>query len=161
MIAEVATGLSSLKAALDIAKGLNVISDAVALNDAKISLQGAIIEAQGSLLSAQEAQTANLKRIDELETRIMQLDAWEREKERYELKEFPAGPMVYQLKASDQSGEPPHRICPQCYQERHKAILQTVARHSNGEMVDCPRCKLRLTLSEFVAAPIEYPDNYY
>ncbi len=74
--AEVATGLSSLKAAFDIAKGLNALSDAVALNDAKIGLQGAILEAQSGLLAAQEAQTANLRRVGELEDEIVRLKDW-------------------------------------------------------------------------------------
>lgn len=149
MIAELGAGIGSLKAALDIAKGLNAAAGAVALNGAKIGLQGAIIEAQESLLAAQEAQTANLKRIDELETRIVQLDAWEGEKQRYQLCEFPTGALAYALKADDASGEPPHRICPACYQEGNKSILQTTARHGGGERVECPRCGTKLKLSPF------------
>lgn len=149
MIAEIGAGLGSLKAALDIAKGLNAVADTVALNDAKIALQGAIIEAQSALLAAQEAQTANLKRIDELNARIMQLDAWEREKERYQLQEFRTGALAYVLKADDPAGEPSHRLCPRCYQEGHKSILQTTVRHGGGERVECPRCDVKLKLADF------------
>lgn len=150
-VTEIAGTIGGLKAAMDIAKGLNAAAGAVALNEAKIALQGAILEAQAGLLAAQEAQTANLKRIDELEARIVQLDAWEREKQRYELREFPTGALAYVLKEGDQTGEPSHRLCPRCYQEGHKSILQTTARHNGGENVECPRCETKLKLLPFPA----------
>ena len=153
-VVELGGALGGLKAAMDIAKGLNATAGAVAINDAKIQLQSAILEAQGALLAAQESQTANLKRIDELETKIVKLDAWESEKKRYELREFPTGVLAYVLKENDQSSEPPHRVCPQCYQESHKSLLQTTTRHSGGEIVECPRCKLSLKLTPFAQAQV-------
>ena len=148
-IGEISAAISGLKGALDIAKSLNATAGAVAINDAKIGLQGAIIEAQASLLAAQEAQTANLKRIDELEARIVELDAWEGEKQRYQLTEFPTGAFAYVLKTDDAAGEPSHRICPACYQDSHKSILQTTVRHGGGERVECPRCETKLRLAPF------------
>jgi len=88
--------------------------------------------------------------------RIAQLDAWERERQRYELKEFPAGTLAYSLKADDQAGEPRHHICPACYQEGRKSILQATARHSGGEIVVCPRCETKLKLENFNAPTLDY-----
>lgn len=124
MIAEINIGYASLKAALDIAKGLNAVADAVALNDAKIGLQGAIIEAQSSLLSAQEAQTVNLKRIDQLEQEIVQLKDWQTEKQRYELKDTGQGTLAYTLRTGMEDGEPQHWLCPSCFQQGRKSMLQ-------------------------------------
>jgi hypothetical protein len=148
-IAEISAALGGLKGAMDIVKGLNATADAVAINEAKIALQGAILETQGSLLAAQEAQTANLKRIDELEAKIVELSAWEGEKKRYQLQAFPTGVLAYVLKPDDAAGEPSHRLCPHCYQESRKSILQTTRRHAGGEKVECPRCKTELKLAEF------------
>lgn len=159
-LAEIGAGLGGLKAAMDIAKGLNASAGAVAINDAKIALQSAILEAQGGLLAAQETQTANLKQIDQLEARIVQMDAWEREKERYQLQEFPTGALVYVLKEGDAAGEPPHRICPACYQDGHKSILQTTRRHQGGENVECPRCKTDLRLSPFPTPKVQSAASY-
>lgn len=149
MISEIGVGLGSLKAAYDIAKGLNDLADTVAINEAKIALQNAIIEAQSSLLTAQAAQTVHLNRISELEARIAQLDAWENEKTRYQLQETSTGVLVYALKPNDPAGEPFHRLCPHCFQDNLKSILQTTARHGGGEHVECPRCNTKLKLSPF------------
>lgn len=148
-IVEISGALGGLKGAMDIAKGLNATAGAVAINDAKIALQSAIIDAQAGLLAAQEGLTANLRRIDELEARIAQLDAWEREKGRYQLVEFPTNVFAYVLRADDSAGEPSHRICPSCYEDGRKSILQTRMKHGGGEKVECLRCDAKLTLTPF------------
>lgn len=87
MLAEISMGLSSLKAASDVAKGLNAANTQTLINDIKISLQAHILEAQQALTSAQEAQTACAQRIRDLEKQIAEFETWETEKERYELTE--------------------------------------------------------------------------
>lgn len=154
-IPEIGGALSGLKAAMDIARGLNATAGNVAINDAKIALQSAILEAQNALLQSQEAQAKNSKRIDELEAQIAKMDRWEQEKLRYQLEEFPTGAYAYVLKTDFAAGEPCHKICPVCYQEGRKSILQTVRRHGGGEKVECPRCKIDLKTSEFPMPKVE------
>lgn len=124
MIAEIGGALSGLKGAMDIAKGLNAVADTVALNDAKIGLQSAILEAQSSLLAAQEAQTANLRRIEQLEQEIVRLKDWSSEKERFELKDTGQGALAYRAKKGMEQGEPSHWLCPNCYEQGRKSIMQ-------------------------------------
>jgi Zn finger protein HypA/HybF involved in hydrogenase expression len=148
MIAEISAGYASLKGALDIAKGLNAVADAVALNDAKIGLQGAIIEAQSSLLAAQEAQAANLKRIAELEHEIVELKSWEADKQRYELKDTGKGTLAYALKAGMENGEPAHWLCPVCFQQGAKSILKHEhAATGRVHTLNCHPCGLDLLVA--------------
>lgn len=148
-IAEISAAIGGVKGTVDMLKGMNAAAAAVSLNDAKIVLQDAIFESQAKLLAMQETQTAHVKRIDELEAQIAKLETWEREAQRYQLEEFPTGALAYVLKPDDQAGEPPHRICPRCYQEGHKSILQTTTRRDGGENVECPRCDTKLKLTPF------------
>jgi hypothetical protein len=78
MVSEVFAGLSSIKAAFDIAKGLKNIDDATRRN-------AAIIELQEKILSAQAAQAELIEAIGELKSRVAELEAWDAEKQRYEL----------------------------------------------------------------------------
>lgn len=156
MIAEIGAGISSLKAALDIAKGLNAAAGTAAVNDAKIALQSTILEAQSNLLAAQEAQSANLKRIDELEAEIVKLGTWEGEKQRYQLEEFPTGAFAYVLKEGDAAGEPMHRLCARCFNEGHKSILQTYSRRNGMDVADCPLCKSRFRFADGERPRVEY-----
>lgn len=71
MIETVSVGLSSLKAAFDLAKGLNAVENAATINELKLSLQSHILEAQQSLFAAQEAQAATAKRIADLEAQCV------------------------------------------------------------------------------------------
>ncbi|HYI47763.1 MAG TPA: hypothetical protein VEX35_04785 [Allosphingosinicella sp.] len=149
MIAEIVSGLNSLKTAKEIVQGLSAMKTEVAVGEVKIELQRLIFEAQQGLFAGQQAQSEAAKRIDELERTIASFENWQREASRYELHRFPMGAFAYVLKASEANGEPIHRICPDCYQQGHKGFLQMVSAHSGGEMVQCSRCKCTITLSEF------------
>ena len=150
MIAEIGASIGGLKAALDIAKGLNALSDAVALNDAKIALQGAIIEAQSSLLAAQEAQTTNLKRIDELEQKIVRLKDWSGERQRYDLTAIDRGAFAYMPKPGMEDGKPAHWLCANCFEQGQKSLLQFKGSgeaskgRSDEALYGCDACKASL-----------------
>jgi hypothetical protein len=136
MVAEVFAGLSAIKTAFDIAKGLKDIDTAASRN-------AAVIELQEKILAAREAQTALLDRIGELEKEMARFETWEAEKKRYKLTDFGAGTFAYSLKPEEANGEPPHRICAACYQKNRKSILQ-FAHHSVGQdYFDCPECKTK------------------
>ena len=73
--AEVYAGLGAIKTAFDIAKGLKDIDDATRRN-------AAVIELQEKVLSAQQAQSALIDRIGELEKEVAGFEKWDAEKER-------------------------------------------------------------------------------
>lgn len=150
MLAELATGLSSLKAASDIVKGLNAAATQVAINDAKITLQGHIFEAREALSAAQEAQSAALKRINELEQKVMSFENWEREKQRYQMETLPPGIHMYRLKEGMEDGEPPHKICADCYQKGQKSLLHNRGSGNGLTAWKCNMCGFSEHTGHFV-----------
>jgi hypothetical protein len=158
--AAIAGAASSLQAAGHLVKSLIGLKVTAEVQAKIVELQTAIFDAQGDALAAQSEQFALTQRIRDLEAEVAKTKAWETEKERYELQEFPAGAFAYVLKAEAAGSEPPHRICASCYQEGHKSILQTTSRHSGGEIVQCTRCKVQLTLSSFVHRATAHRRDY-
>jgi uncharacterized coiled-coil DUF342 family protein len=91
MVSEVFAGLSAIKTAFDLAKGLKDIDDATRRNTA-------VIELQEKILAAREAQSTLLERISELEKKVASFEAWDADKKRYELKSLAPGVFAYRLK---------------------------------------------------------------
>ena len=140
MVGEALAGLSALKTAFDLAKGLKNIDDAVRRN-------AAVIELQEKILAAREAQSALLDRVSALEAEVTGFKTWEAEKQRYELKNVGFGAVAYMLKPNARGTEPPHWLCPNCYAKGQKAFFQstgtTVARNT---VYRCPTCSGFITV---------------
>ncbi|RYG86467.1 MAG: hypothetical protein EON59_09875 [Alphaproteobacteria bacterium] len=146
MLAEISGGLSSLKAAFDIAKGLNAFENAAALNEVKLTLQNNILEAQQALFAAQQAEAATANRIAQLEAEIMRMKDWSAERERYELAYTGPrdGSLVYMLKPEMRGTEPAHWLCTCCFEAGKKSILQKKGSDGNFATYACPFCKSTL-----------------
>ena len=142
MVGEAFAGLSAIKTALDIAKGLKDIDDAARRN-------AAIIELQEKLLAAHAAQSDLTERIRELEEKVRSFETWEREKQRYQLQKFGNG-FAYVLKPEMQKTETPHQICANCYARGKKSFLAmiptNVARQTLGigAVYRCSECKAEI-----------------
>jgi len=115
---------TSLQTAGSIVKAILDLRDAAAVHAKVMELNSVIIEAQSHTLHAQADSFAQVSRIRELEDRIVQMEDWEREKQRYQLHEVKPGVLAYILKEGMAEGEPAHQLCANCYQHRIKSILQ-------------------------------------
>jgi Zn finger protein HypA/HybF involved in hydrogenase expression len=152
MIAEIGAGFSSLKAALDLAKGLNAANTQTAINEIKIELQEHILGGQQALGAAREVSTADAERIRQLEQQIVQFKDWEGEKRRYELKAVAGGAFAYVLKAGMENSEPTHWACTNCFENRRKSILQKMPSSTAQAQLriptqyECPACKAKIAL---------------
>jgi hypothetical protein len=134
MVGEVFAGLSAIKTALDLAKGLKDIDDATRRN-------AAVIELQEQILDAQSEQATLVDHVRELKTRVAQLEAWDADKERYILTDLGGRHFAYALKDSMANGEPLHHLCTQCYSDNIKSILQTEDRQPGRcRVLTCHRC---------------------
>jgi rubrerythrin len=134
MVAEVFAGLGAIKTAFDIAKGLKDIDDAARRN-------AAVIELQEKILAAHETQAALLDRVGELEKKVAGFETWERESQRYELKNVGFGGYAYVLKNTERGTAPPHWVCTNCYEHRHIATLQYGFKGKSGPPIwHCPSC---------------------
>ena len=117
MVGEAFAGLSALKTAFDLAKGLKDINDAANRN-------AAVIELQEKILGARQAQSELVERVEELEKENARLKEWQVERERYELKEIATGAFVYAPKDTMRGHEPMHWLCANCFQNGKKRFLQ-------------------------------------
>ena len=117
--------MTALKSASDLAKLMISSHDAGVIRQKAIELQTQILAAQSNALAAQSDQFTALERIRELEKQIADLNTWDTEKKRYELKIVARGSTVYSLKEDERNSEPPHWICTTCYQQGKKSIMQS------------------------------------
>jgi superfamily II helicase len=144
-IAAFQAAAASLKVASDITKSILSLRDEAKIHAKVMELNAAIMDAQNSALSAQLSSLAQVGRIRELEERLVQMENWEREKQRYELHEVSPGVLTYTLKEAMSAGEPAHQLCARCYQDGKKSILQhehlAVGR---TEVLICDRCDSEL-----------------
>jgi hypothetical protein len=148
VLTEIVTGLSGVKTALDILKGLKKSNASASILTEIADLQSALIEVQQGLMAANQTHTADIDRIRELEEEVIQLKAWDGEKDRYELKNVGHGAMVYALKPDKSTGEPPHWLCANCYNQRKKSWLNPGSANivSHQRDWDCPVCRSRFSL---------------
>lgn len=135
MVMDVIAGVSALKTAFDMAKS---IKDA---NDFAVR-QGIAIELQEKIFSAQQAQALLIEEVNSLKAEIAGFETWDAEKQRYQLKPLGQnGVFAYELKQGHENSEPSHWICPDCYQDRKKSILQTVMRYPGmARVLVCQKC---------------------
>jgi hypothetical protein len=154
MVGEVLAGLSAIKTAFDIAKGLKDIDDAARRN-------AAVIELQEKILTAQQAQVALVERIGELEKEVARFETWEAQKKRYKLTDYGGGTFAYALKPEEAQGEPTHRICAHCYESGHRAVLQFAHKSEGQDYFDCLRCKTRQAFGLYRPTPLRDDDPSY
>lgn len=139
--------LSSLKASTDLTKSLLGIRDAQLVREKAVELTAEIMSAQASALAAHAAQSELADRVRDLEEQVVELEDWHREKERYQLTEVATGVFADATKPGMENGEPPHKICPNCYQQRRKSILQSYARPTRWQtnsFLRCDACKIEI-----------------
>ncbi len=117
MPSEVFAGISAFKAMMDIAKSIKDMDSAASRN-------AAVIELQEKIFAAQAVQSELFERVRNLEEQVTQYEAWETEKQRYELYDHGDGKLTYSLKEGVSPPEPPHEICANCYQKNKKSLLQ-------------------------------------
>ena len=147
MLAEIASGLSSLKTMKDIVQGMNAAKGEAAVNTVKIELQGLILDAQQGLFAAQEAQSTDARRIAELEQEIVRLKDWSAEKERYQLVDIWQGSVAYMPKPGMENGEPAHWLCSNCFNQGRKSFLAPQGQVGPHAVWKCNDCKGTMTIS--------------
>ena len=144
---DVPTMMGTFKAMIDIAQSMLSMRDSGKINSA-------VIELQTKILAAQSEQMSLVSRVQELEQRISDADEWNAEKQRYTLRDFGEETFAYVLKSEASGGEPPHKLCVNCFHQRHKAVLQRQGRKLNGQDIYiCPQCSKEVRLGVFNRDP--------
>ena len=122
--AEIALGYKALKSALGILKDIRSLTDATAIQDRVIQLNGLMMDAQESAIAAREDHARQEERIKALEKEIEALKDWGAERLNYELKCPEPGVNVFMPKPAARGDQPPHWLCPTCYGNGVKSFLQ-------------------------------------
>lgn len=133
---------TSLQSASQLAKALIGLRDSAMIDAKVIELRDLLIEAQGSTMQAQTEQSALIQEVRDLKKQIMDMENWDKEKQRYQLIEPWARCVVYPLKETSKGTEPAHYICEHCYQAGIKSILHnhTHYRPVHIRVLKCSHC---------------------
>lgn len=141
-IPSISSAISGLRSVAEIAKAMKGLHDQADIQIKVIELQSAILDAQSSALAAQSEQLAMIQKIRDLEGEVARIKAWDETKQRYQLITPWAGCHVYALKETGKGTEPPHWVCPHCYEDGRKSILNDSDKHDRRIrlIIKCPRC---------------------
>jgi hypothetical protein len=142
-VAAITGTVESIKAVIDLTQTLINARDAAAVKPQILELQGQVVTAHERALAAQLAQTSLLKRVNELEAKVAELEKWNAEKEHYQLIEIRPSSGIHALclKGATVSPGQGHYFCQKCYEERHLSVLQKERREPGRcEVFACPRC---------------------
>jgi hypothetical protein len=146
--------VSGLQSAYGLLKDIADLEQAHAIKAQIADLMRQLLSARENAMSVQMRETALLQEIGALKEQINQMETWDTEKQRYRLHAVDSGAFAYVLKPDMQSDEPPHWLCTQCFEKRHKSILQFKEQlHSPSGMRSdrskwmCPNCRAELNVS--------------
>lgn len=139
----IAGAFTTLKTAADITQALIAIKSDAAVAAKAVELNNVIFAVQQQLFDAQTERSKHVDEIRHLQAEVADLKRRQLEEERYELFELSPGTFVYRLKAQAEAAEPQHAVCPNCFQEGRKSILQFG--YTGGMAMraafSCHRCK--------------------
>lgn len=143
--ATIAAGLQSLKTAFEIGKALLKLGISADIRAQVSEMNERILAAQESAIASREYQSALLSQIDNLEKNIAELETWDAEAETYQLTDIGdlsrTGLFAYAPKAGTHTAEPPHLLCQECFQNRHKSVLQKQELNGRIPALICQHCK--------------------
>jgi hypothetical protein len=146
-IGSMAMVATSLKSLADMAKALKDVNDAAVFQTKAFELTREIVNAQQNALGAQIAQQAMIDENRILKRRIAELEDWSVEKARYALTDHGCQTFTRSLKTEMANGDPPHRICIQCFEQGKKGMLHSHGIFSGGrEKVECLSCGKEIML---------------
>lgn len=150
------SAIAGLKTASDIVIGISKSNTLAQVQAKSFELGQIIVNAQSATFSAQAAQSAMAEEIRALKEEIKRVKAWSKQKKRYKLASPWSGAVVYALKESMASGEPPHWICTCCYENGRKSIFNQIQNKERWFLLVCPVCESQIQSPWSNAAILEY-----
>lgn len=128
------------------------------IGEAIISLKGAAKPAEGRsdaeieaaiaqvTLAVDNARSKNLlldAQVALLAERVRKANEAQAQLDRYQLWETPTGHLVYRLRDAQKADDPAHFICPNCYEDGRRSVLQGDWRRKK-----CQTCKSLFTFAD-------------
>ena len=144
---DIPTIIAALKGAVGLSKELKAFPLGEAASKKAAEVDAQIFAAYESALASQARQLELSKRNQELEEEVTRLKSWDVQKGDYELKAIENSAFVYSLKENAKSAEPVHWLCPPCYENSKKSILQRGTPFQRRYPWLCPVCKAEIRVS--------------
>lgn len=141
-IPSITATIVGLKHAADIAKAMKELHLQTDIQTKVIDLQSAILSAQSDALTTQAEQSTMIQKIRDLQEEVARVKAWDKTKQRYQLITPWDGCHVYALKDASKGTDPPHWICPHCYEDDRRSMLNNSKKHDRvtRDIIKCPHC---------------------
>ena len=115
---------------------------------AKIAgMNDAILNAQSYAIAAQVHEMDQAIRIRALEEEVERLQSWDAKKDDYELKSLGRTSFVYVVNKSSEICEPPFWMCPTCFENAKKSIMQKQIIDRGWDRWGCPVCKTQVRVT--------------
>jgi hypothetical protein len=124
MIPEISAALTALITATKAVSGVLNRARDVETKTAISGILDSLLDAQTKLLAfhSKYDELAEINR--QLQQKIVEYEKWDAQAERYKLQEIVKGIFVYVLQPDQAKGQPIHWLCPNCFEEHQKSILQ-------------------------------------
>lgn len=145
-IAVVGGAFQSLKAAFEIGKAILDLSVSAQVQTRVMEMNAKILAAQQETIASNEYQATLRKRIDDLEKQITEFETWNAEAEKYQLTNLrqandPRGSVhAFAPKEGAYPPEQMHLLCTECFNNRHKSILQHQDVGGRNPTLYCVHC---------------------
>jgi hypothetical protein len=127
--------------------------DLVKFGDDLRKMHAEVLAAQRGAMTAQANEAALLEEVRELKKKVTDLEAWETEKQRYELVALAPNVMAYSVKATARGTEPPHYICANCYNVGRKSFLNQIVQGRSLDRYKCGNCDEVLSVNKGDGSP--------
>ncbi|GEC30521.1 hypothetical protein N181_09790 [Sinorhizobium fredii USDA 205] len=155
----IAGAVGTLKTALDIAGTVKEMNDLAVIRNKVIEMQNLIMSAQGTAVTAQSQMLEMVHEIAELKAKLAEAEEWKAIADRYQLRDYGNNTLAYELKEGV-DGEPHHRICPVCFEQRRKSILQfRYKTHSSQDKFRCIPCGADFEFGVYHAPQYRKPER--
>jgi len=141
----------SLKDAYELTKELTALQVSAEFKTKITELLDALIEAREDAFAAQEERATLLAKIRELEEQAAKREGWLTEKQRYQLCKLEGAAVAYVLQPSHRSGQAPHALCAQCFDEGKKGYLQPIGAPGSYHLVEhrCSGCGAKSSFPKY------------
>lgn len=139
MLPEITAAIQSIKVGVEITRGFYNLKTEYEIKTATSDLLDSIIDVQNNLLLIQSSYQSALDDKKEIEDELSRLKNWEKEKDKYFLKQISPGVFVYIIKDNVEPDKQ-YWLCTNCFDTKNqKSILQR--KYPNHSDFICNNCK--------------------
>lgn len=140
-----------LKSAMSTVKEIQELKEDYAVKEKTHELLDKLYTAKYQVMNLQDLLQEAKNYITELDYKVDRANNWDKDKKNYEIFLPQKSTVVYRCKISGDSNEYPHYLCPKCFEDNTKAIIQHSSTRKGFIIMHCYTCS-----SEY-----RFPRNFF